>query len=103
MSLLWLYFLANMIIDILEVVILATEIEDSYIGLTFLAIGNSIAGRGRINSAVDIVAEISIAILGFTEMAMVGAFAGPIFLVLIGLSSSILPRALTQSIHHKSQ
>ena len=48
MSLLWLYFLANMIIDILEVVILATEIEDSYIGLTFLAVGNSVAGKGEI-------------------------------------------------------
>ena len=48
MALLWLYFLANMIIDILEVVILATEIEDAYIGLTFLAIGNSVAGMSPV-------------------------------------------------------
>jgi len=44
MSLLWLYFLASMILDIFELVILVTDIDDSYVGLTFLATGNSVAG-----------------------------------------------------------
>ena len=82
-----------MALDIFEVVILITDIDDSYIGLTFIAIGNSISGT-HLTSNLDIVAEISISIIGYTEMAMVGAFAGPIFLVLIGLPASIIPYLL---------
>ncbi len=39
-------------------------------------------------------AEISISMTGYTEMAMVGAFAGPIFLVLVGLPTSVIPSIL---------
>lgn len=97
MSLIWLYILVNIVIDILQVMIMATDIDDSYIGLTFLAMGNSVSGRLLpTRKRVDIVAEVSISILGFTEMAMVGAFAGPIFLMLVGLPCAILPRVISK-------
>lgn len=44
MSLLWLYFLANIMIDILNVIIVVTDVDESYIGLTFLSVGNTVSG-----------------------------------------------------------
>ena len=68
-------------VDMLGLFGLIFGMEPSYLGITFLAIGNSIA---------DMVANISIAKKGYAKMAITGCFAGPFFNLCIGLGLSML-------------
>lgn len=88
-SLIWLYMFSNILIDYIRFVILITGIDNSYVGLTFLALGGSLGGR--LVAHIDLAAMVSVASMGFTEMAMVGVLSGSVFLVLVGLPSAVIP------------
>ena len=81
MSILWIWFTANLLIDILNLFGVMSGINSSILGLTVLAWGNSTG---------DLMANLSIARKGFAEMAMTGCYAGPLFNLLMGLGLSTL-------------
>jgi len=81
MGMVWLYFLANVIVDLLVLFGLITGISTSLLGLTVLSWGNSVG---------DAIASISISKSGYGEMAITGCVAGPVFNLLLGLGLTLL-------------
>ena len=90
MSILWLWFTANILIDLLNLFGTLSGINTGLLGLTVLAWGNSIG---------DMMANLAISRKGFAEMAMTGCFAGPLFNLLVGMGVS----ALTQTVSSDSE
>ena len=80
-SILWLEFISDIVVDILGVFSLMVDVDPAYLGITFLAWGNSIG---------DMVANFGVAKRGLANMAIVGCFAGPFFNMCIGLGISML-------------
>jgi sodium/potassium/calcium exchanger 6 len=76
MALVWIYMLANIIVDVLIVYELVSGVSAALLGLTLLSWGNSIG---------DAVASVAISRRGYGEMAMTGCVAGPVFNLLLGL------------------
>lgn len=63
------------------------NIDDSLLGLTVLALGNSIS---------DLFADISVANQGYPQMAIAGCFCSPMFQLLIGLGAGLLIQNIQQ-------
>lgn len=76
MSILWINWISNVLIDLLGLLGLMFGIPSAYLGLTILAWGNSVG---------DTVANYGVAKRGLARMAIVGCFAGPFFNLCIGL------------------
>ena len=76
MSLVWIYALANIIVDAFLLYEVISGVSSSLLGLTLLAWGSSIG---------DVFAFISLSKRGFGEMAMTGCMAAPLFKLLLGL------------------
>lgn len=72
----WIYCIANEIVNILQALGIAFNLSDAILGLTFLAWGNSIG---------DLIADISMARQGYPRMGISACFGGPLFNMLIGL------------------
>lgn len=81
MSLVWIYMLANVIVDILMTYELISGISSALLGLTVLSWGNSVG---------DAFATIAISRRGFGEMALTGCIAGPVFNVMFGIGISTM-------------
>jgi sodium/potassium/calcium exchanger 6 len=81
MSLIWIWFIANNLIDLLKAIGLLLRIPDTFLGMTVLTYGNSIS---------DLVLNISLVKSGYGEMALAGSISGPLFNLLVGLGSSLL-------------
>ena len=81
MSIIWIWFSASILIDLLELCGIITLIPSNLLGLTVLAWGNSIG---------DLMTVRAIAKKGYGEMAMTGCYAGPLFNTLFGLGLSTL-------------
>lgn len=64
------YWLAQNVVCILEVIGFITGMSQSFLGTTFLAIGNSLG---------DLLADISLARTGYHRMAFAACFGGPLF------------------------
>ena len=73
---LWLYMLANIIVDLLVVFELISGVSAALLGLTVLSWGNSVG---------DTFASVAISRKGFGEMALTGCIAAPIFNILLGI------------------
>jgi sodium/potassium/calcium exchanger 6 len=75
----WIFIISREVISVLETVGIVLGISDSIMGLTFLAIGNSIG---------DLVTNIMVARLGFYSMAIAACFGAPLLnsLFTIGIS-----------------
>lgn len=76
MSIVWIYMIANIIVDLLVLFGMLTGINTAILGLTVLSWGNSVG---------DAFASISISKKGFGEMAITGCVAGPVFNLMLGL------------------
>lgn len=87
MSLIWIWFLANNLIDLLKAIGLLLRIPDTFLGMTILTYGNSIS---------DLVLNISLVKSGYGEMALTGSISGPLFNLLVGLGSSLLKMNFAQ-------
>lgn len=72
----WIMILANELVAALETLGLVLGVSDTILGATVLAWGNSVG---------DLVADVSVARKGYPEMALAGAYAGPMFNLLVGL------------------
>lgn len=69
-SMLFVYWMADNVVSILEVVGFVTTLSKSFLGTTFLAVGNSLG---------DLLADISLARTGYQKMAFAACFGGPLF------------------------
>jgi len=81
LSIVWIWFIANILIDLLGVLGLILGFKPSFLGITMLAWGNSVG---------DMMANSAVAKKGFARMALTGCFAGPLFNLLIGLGMSLV-------------
>ena len=81
MSMMWLYMLANLIIDLVELFGIITGVSSILLGLTLLSWGNSVG---------DVFTSIAISKKGLGEMALTGCLAGPIFNIMLGAGITTL-------------
>lgn len=81
MAIMWVYMLANIIVDVLVMYECITGISAALLGLTVLSWGNSVG---------DAFASVAISKNGFGEMAFTGCVAGPVFNLLLGLGLTTL-------------
>ena len=81
MSLVWIWFTANILISLLMTIANLMNINESFLGMTILTYGNSIS---------DLMLNISLVKLGYGEMALSGSISGPLFNLLIGLGIPLL-------------
>lgn len=81
MSMIWVYLLCEVIVELLELFGIITGLPSSFLGLTILSWGNSLG---------DYFASISISKRGFGEMAITGCMAGPVFNLMLGLGLTTL-------------
>lgn len=80
MSICWIAFTADFVIDLLWIIGLILSIPRSLLGLTLLAVGNCVG---------DMNANVAMCKKGFGEMAVTASFAGPVFNVLFGIGVSL--------------
>ncbi|XP_022095819.1 mitochondrial sodium/calcium exchanger protein-like isoform X2 [Acanthaster planci] len=78
-SVLWIYSVANEIVNLLQMYGLVFQLSDAILGLTLLAWGNSIG---------DLVSDIAVARQGYPRMAVAACFGGPLFNMLLGIGIS---------------
>ena len=81
MSIIWIWFIANILIDLLTTIANLINIPDIFLGMTILAYGNS---------TPDLILNLSFVKLGYGQMALSGSIAGPLFNILIGLGLPLI-------------
>ncbi len=86
MSIVWIWFVANILVDVLQLIGYISGIIPAYLGLTLLSLGNSIG---------DLVADLAISKMGLGELAVTGCIAGPLFNLLLGLGISLVKTIAT--------
>ena len=80
-SIIWIWFTANILIDLLITIANLMNIPESFLGITILTYGNSMP---------DLMLNLSLVKLGYGEMALSGSIAGPLFNLLIGLGLPLI-------------
>ena len=86
-SVVWIYSVANEIVNVLQVIGRILSIKDAILGITVLAWGNSIG---------DFVSNLTVAKQGFPQMAIGACFGGPALNLLLGVGVSCLVACLTK-------
>lgn len=81
MSLIWIWFIANILISLLMTIANLININQSFLGMTLLTYGNSIS---------DLMLNLSLVKIGYGEMALSGSISGPLFNLLIGLGIPLI-------------
>ena len=81
MSIIWIWFIASILIDLLMTISNLMNIPDIFLGMTILTYGNSIP---------DLILNLSFVKMGYGQMALSGTIAGPLFSLLIGLGLPLL-------------
>jgi sodium/potassium/calcium exchanger 6 len=66
MGLMWTYILSDILIDLLNVFSVIFKLDNSYMGITVLGIGNSLP---------DALVTITLAKKGFAQMGLTGCYA----------------------------
>lgn len=72
----WISTLATEVVNLLKTIGVILSISDSLLGLTIFAVGNSLG---------DLVADITVARLGYPVMALSACFGGPMLNILLGV------------------
>ncbi|KAF4309485.1 sodium calcium exchanger protein [Botryosphaeria dothidea] len=75
----WISTIANEVVGVLKTLGAILNISDAILGLTIFAVGNSLG---------DLVADITVARLGFPVMALSACFGGPMLNILLGIGLS---------------
>lgn len=78
-SIAWISTIANEVVGVLKAFGVILDISDAILGLTIFAVGNSLG---------DLVADITVARLGFPVMALSACFGGPMLNILLGIGLS---------------
>jgi solute carrier family 24 (sodium/potassium/calcium exchanger), member 6 len=90
----WISTIANEVVGVLKAFGVILGISDAILGLTIFAVGNSLG---------DLVADITVAKLGFPVMALSACFGGPMLNILLGIGVSGLYITIRHGakVHHK--
>ncbi|RMZ82964.1 hypothetical protein DV737_g1771, partial [Chaetothyriales sp. CBS 132003] len=75
----WISTIANEVVGVLKAFGVILDISDAILGLTIFAVGNSCG---------DLVADITVAKLGYPVMALSACFGGPMLNILLGIGVS---------------
>jgi sodium/potassium/calcium exchanger 6 len=78
-SIAWISTVADEVVGVLKTVGVILNISDAILGLTIFAVGNSLG---------DLVADITVAKLGYPVMALSACFGGPMLNILLGVGVS---------------
>jgi sodium/potassium/calcium exchanger 6 len=78
-SIAWISTIASEVVGVLKALGVILNISDAILGLTIFAVGNSLG---------DLVADITVARLGFPVMALSACFGGPMLNILLGVGLS---------------
>lgn len=78
-SIAWISTIASEVVGVLKAIGVILEISDAILGLTVFAVGNSLG---------DLVADITMARLGYPVMALSACFGGPMLNILLGIGLS---------------
>lgn len=78
-SIAWISSIANEVVGVLKTLGVILDISDAILGLTIFAVGNSCG---------DLVANITVAKLGYPVMALSACFGGPMLNILLGIGIS---------------
>jgi len=91
MSVIWIYLIANLIMDILNLVQAVSGFSKVFLGLTLLSLGNSLG---------DLFVDTALAKQGFTTMAFTGIFSGQLLNLLIGFALNCFSSYLKNRKNH---
>ncbi|KAF1929898.1 uncharacterized protein M421DRAFT_419666 [Didymella exigua CBS 183.55] len=86
----WISTIANEVVGVLRTLGVVLNMSDAILGLTIFAVGNSLG---------DLVADITVARLGFPVMALSACFGGPMLNILLGIGLSGTYMILTKGEH----
>jgi sodium/potassium/calcium exchanger 6 len=86
----WISTIANEVVGVLRTLGVILNMSDAILGLTIFAVGNSLG---------DLVADITVARLGFPIMALSACFGGPMLNILLGIGLSGCYMTITQGEH----
>ncbi|CAN9172559.1 unnamed protein product [Alternaria sp. RS040] len=86
----WITTIANEVVGVLRTLGVILNMSDAILGLTIFAVGNSLA---------DLVADITVARLGFPIMALSACFGGPMLNILLGVGLSGCYMIITKGEH----
>jgi solute carrier family 24 (sodium/potassium/calcium exchanger), member 6 len=75
----WISTIANEVVGVLRALGVILNMSDAILGLTIFAVGNSLG---------DLVADITVARLGYPVMALSACFGGPMLNILLGVGIS---------------
>ena len=81
LSLIWIWFIANILISLLITISDIINVNKYFLGMTILTYGNSIS---------DLLLNLSLVNLGYSEMALSGSISGPLFNLLVGLGIPLI-------------
>jgi len=87
-SISWISTIANEVVGVLKAFGVILGISDAILGLTIFAVGNSLG---------DLVADITVARLGYPVMALSACFGGPMLNILLGIGISGLYMTITEA------
>lgn len=93
-SISWISTIANEVVGVLKAFGVILGISDAILGLTIFAVGNSLG---------DLVADITVARLGYPVMALSACFGGPMLNILLGIGLSGMYMTITEANHHKAK
>jgi sodium/potassium/calcium exchanger 6 len=86
-GLMWTYLLVNVLVDLLTCIGVILNLDNTYLGLTILAIGNALP---------DALTTIALCKQGAGTLALSGGYAGQLFGLLIGFGISMLKLTLKE-------
>ena len=86
----WISTIANEVVGVLKAFGVILNISDAILGLTIFAVGNSCG---------DLVADITVAKLGYPVMALSACFGGPMLNILLGIGLSGMYMTIRHGMH----
>ena len=89
-SIAWISTIANEVVGVLKAFGVILGISDAILGLTIFAVGNSLG---------DLVADITVANLGYPVMALSACFGGPMLNILLGIGVSGMYMTIKEANH----
>lgn len=90
-SITWISTIANEVVGVLKTIGVIFNMSDAILGLTIFAVGNSLG---------DLVADVTVARLGYPVMALSACFGGPMLNILLGIGLSGLYMTIDKAEKH---
>ena len=81
MSMIWIWFCAELLVSMLKTFGLIFNIPSAFLGMTFLAFGNSLP---------ELAVNCSLAKNGYSQMAISGSVGGPLFNLVFGFGFTLI-------------